>query len=1120
MRHPVADLIFKELDHLQHENWPPEEKIKILYQLLQLVFQEETTREKLYFSTFFARMAYVGVKCQLDRRSLFFLHYFRRRGKLVSDGQAVTDAAPALILEAGYYAVLVALEKVLLLKVPEQYAALYHAPHIPEVTVEVKRRHASLRFLAVENVATESCLRGFTEENPAVPVQVYYNQEGRNDNFAENINRLVRHELFPLTMNLVDVEEDKQGKLYPGMIVYEPDYLMDITAIAECFKSSGFEHLPYVLKKFIDKPQNKSLLQGHIANFFLDEIAVNKNAEFKETFRKAFTLNPLAFALLSDEEIKELMTQSRTHFTVLREVLHEHLVTLDIDLKHIYLEPSFFSPAYGIQGRLDLFHLRMPHRTDVIELKSGKLYQANSYGLNVNHYIQTILYDLLVRSIYQARRSNSYILYSGQPEKPLRYAPVIHTQQKEAMQLRNDLIIFEKILTRLQPTKRSYFDQLDADQYPHLQGFGRHDLDQFILVYQGLDSVEKSLFKHYIRFIATEQHLAKTGVEGSDQNHGLAALWLNTAEEKLERYEMLSALKLTELTWREGTPTLTLERDALHDTLTNFRVGDIAVLYATLPQATLISPLDNQIFKCTLIGLNETTVIVRLRNKQVQGAIFQEAAFWNLEKDVLDSSFTQMYQGLLQFSQAPVPVRELLLGRRPPDPPVSALPHADFAYLTSEQAALLTQIISAREYFLLWGPPGTGKTSTMIRALVQHYLSASTDQLLLLAYTNRAVDEICEALELLESTFAAAYLRIGSRYSTAPAFRHRLLDVQIEQIATRRELLDLLAAHRIIVATVSSLNSRSEIFQLKSFQMAIVDEASQLLDPNLLGLLSRIPKWVLIGDHQQLPAVVAQRPHHSQVEDEQLRALGFHNLRDSFFERLYRRAQEQRWTWACGQLSQQGRMHQDIMAFPNQMFYQGSLRVLDKLPSLYQALTAPPHYQLGTQAGDLEKTLAQHRLVFIPTGIDLQDHHKTNRFEAEVATLVIRAFQALASANDGHPSLQSLGVITPYRAQIAMIRQHLAAQGLLTPDLTIDTVERYQGGAKDIIIISLCTNHLRQLEQLVSMSEEGVDRKLNVALTRARYHLVILGNVDILRQNTVYAQLMESCYTLRINEEL
>jgi DNA replication ATP-dependent helicase Dna2 len=69
-------------------------------------------------------------------------------------------------------------------------------------------------------------------------------------------------------------------------------------------------------------------------------------------------------------------------------------------------------------------------------------------------------------------------------------------------------------------------------------------------------------------------------------------------------------------------------------------------------------------------------------------------------------------------------------------------------------------------------------------------------------------------------------------------------------------------------------------------------------------------------------------------------------------------------------------------------------------------------------------------------------------------------------------------------------------------------VERYQGGARDIILISLCTNAVGQFESLVSLSEEGVDRKLNVALTRAREHLVILGNRELLRQHPIYEALV------------
>lgn len=98
------------------------------------------------------------------------------------------------------------------------------------------------------------------------------------------------------------------------------------------------------------------------------------------------------------------------------------------------------------------------------------------------------------------------------------------------------------------------------------------------------------------------------------------------------------------------------------------------------------------------------------------------------------------------------------------------------------------------------------------------------------------------------------------------------------------------------VGTVATLSSKTELFRLKTFDVAIVDEATQILEPQLLGLLctrnpagaDAIGKFILIGDHKQLPAVVLQSSEQSEVCDEALQAIGLYNLKDSLFERLYR----------------------------------------------------------------------------------------------------------------------------------------------------------------------------------------------------------------------------------------
>jgi DNA replication ATP-dependent helicase Dna2 len=104
----------------------------------------------------------------------------------------------------------------------------------------------------------------------------------------------------------------------------------------------------------------------------------------------------------------------------------------------------------------------------------------------------------------------------------------------------------------------------------------------------------------------------------------------------------------------------------------------------------------------------------------------------------------------------------------------------------------------------------------------------------------------------------------------------------------------------------------------------------------------------------------------------------------------------------------------------------------------------------------------------------------------------------------------SIGIITPYRAQIALIRKCME----VIPDkysklITVDTVERYQGGARDIIIISFCINRANQLDSLVSMSQEGIDRKLNVALTRAKEQIILIGNKNLLSKSSGHRDLID-----------
>jgi DNA replication ATP-dependent helicase Dna2 len=203
-------------------------------------------------------------------------------------------------------------------------------------------------------------------------------------------------------------------------------------------------------------------------------------------------------------------------------------------------------------------------------------------------------------------------------------------------------------------------------------------------------------------------------------------------------------------------------------------------------------------------------------------------------------------------------------------------------------------------------------------------------------------------------------------------------------------------------------------------------------------------------------------------------------------------------------------MHAEIMEFPNQQFYQEQLTILPEEIEVSELQQSPLNYMPPEPSNWMDQLLCRKRVLFLPTPIDEGgEAHKTNRHEAKLIRDLTQSFIRIYHENNLELNGSSIGIITPYRAQIAQIKKALKEENLPVEKITIDTVERYQGGSRDIILVSLCTNKLGQLASLVNKSEEGDDRKLNVALTRARHNLVLVGNPDILKRDEVYGEFMK-----------
>ena len=371
------------------------------------------------------------------------------------------------------------------------------------------------------------------------------------------------------------------------------------------------------------------------------------------------------------------------------------------------------------------------------------------------------------------------------------------------------------------------------------------------------------------------------------------------------------------------------------------------------------------------------------------------------------------------------------------------------------------------------------------------------------------------------------FIRLGNEYSCDPRFKSHLLGQAIDDHPKLNDLRQRFTDMRLIVSTTSMMMSKPFIFAIKHFSLALIDEASQILEPNLVGILSshvsrvggaslaldhqpNIDKFILIGDYKQLPAVVQQDASESQVTDADLQNICLTDCRNSLFERLIRWEERQGRTDFVDTLRKQGRMHPAIAAFPNKMFY-----------AKEQLQPVPLPHQVGEDIGytavpqdETDALLVSHRLLYYPSHLtqNVRLSDKVNPDEARKVADLLRRIHRLA--NEKFDVQKTVGVIVPYRNQIAMVRKEIEKTGISQlMQVDVDTVERYQGSQRDVIIYSFTVQNRYQLDFLTANSflegQAWIDRKLNVALTRARKQLIVLGNEAVLSANPLFKLLID-----------
>lgn len=1101
------DIYFQDITEIHNnKEFSVKRKYAGLYTVFINIIEEKTQNCRISFSGVFPRMTYICKNHDFSDTEIYHLNKFRihcNRIRQNRDIPSYEDYLYDLKSLSDFIAKIYGRPIPENLKecLPHATRSIISADYAPDINIRITVSSWDKDFIT-----------GYTEDDNSVFVKIDYHKYAQNNDLDYIADLLAEN----TQLYLLNTKIEKNGIFCPEQIIYEPDYLLEISTIARCWKEYGDHPCNYLLEKISPARNTSAMLLGNLAGQFLDE-TINTQDLHENSYNnsiKRFFIKSALKIITCEESLKDFHHQAKEQMKNIRNFVEKIFPEIhNIERDKLILEPSFICKELGIQGRVDLLQ---DNYKILMEQKSGKR-DIYTNGHKEEHYIQMLLYRLLLSYNFniKSKDSEQYLLYSKYPDGLMLESSSGPNLMRKILRLRNRIVKYEmlyaegaikNILENLTPEELNINAKTNVlwkkFQLPHIR--------QILSIYQNASYLEKCYFARLFTFISKEHLLAKTGY--SSKNRGFSGIWRCEVAEKESTGDILTGLDLVnkeESGIYGGYDTITFSVPSQEDDLLpNFRNGDIVLLYS-YPEGDIPNACKAKILRGTIKNICYTEVTVRLQSPQKNTCIFPENQKWAIEHDFWESSYTSIYQALFAFLSADKKRKELLLNLRLPTKDSTKKLNGNY---NTENVFLNDVILKAKQandYFLLIGPPGTGKTSYALVAMVKEALSESSS-ILLSAYTNRAVDEICDKMD----KHKIQYIRIGSELSCDERFRKNLLDEKIRLNPNADIVRKVIQETRVFVGTITSISGKLNLFGIKHFDLAIIDEASQILEPNLLGILCArhknqiaIDKFIFIGDHKQLPAVVQQSERESIVSEPELIKIGMSDCRNSLFERLINIQKKNGSEDFIHMLFKQGRMHPEISSFSNEIFYEKKLKPIP-LKHQLEILHCPSY----DKSDGLQNLIASHRLAFIVSKGDKNPiSDKTNKDEAIRISALLKTIYTI-NKNNFNP--QTVGVIVPYRNQIALIRKEIKQLNIpALSDITIDTVERYQGSERDFIIYGFTVQKIYQLEFLTGnvFKDNGqtIDRKLNVVLTRARKQLFLIGNPQILSYNIIFQKLIK-----------
>lgn len=516
-------------------------------------------------------------------------------------------------------------------------------------------------------------------------------------------------------------------------------------------------------------------------------------------------------------------------------------------------------------------------------------------------------------------------------------------------------------------------------------------------------------------------------------------------------------------------------------------------------------PIQHQ---CYVEKISEGVMQVAVPNKQAMQSIRSLASnhLLGIQLCIDSTSFRVMEEALHQAIRSEndkfVHLRDTLIG--PIQPSFRSLPKLSFPWLNPSQNDAIQKVVEALEVAIVHGPPGTGKTTTLVEAIIET-LQRET-QVLVCAPSNAAVDWISEQLmrrgihvlrvgnplrmsdEMLDCSYERRYADhpdYSELWSIRKALRERGKGKddsrihKMRQRATELEIkinADLFEQARVVSCTL--IGSAYHVLEHRHFSTLFIDEAAQALEPACWSAILKADRVVLSGDHQQLPPTI-KCPEAARG-----------GLERTLMQQIVQHKPQ-----CVNLLTVQYRMHRNIMGFSSKWFYGGALKAAPEVAERQISPLDTPLMWIDTSACQFGEKVSQ------------RTSSKLNASEAKLLIHTLRDYVDMIGLERLQNERVDFGIISPYKAQVRLLRKLLKMQKFyrgLRRQVSVNSVDGFQGQERDVIIISMVRDNdkgtigfLRDL------------RRMNVALTRARMKLIVLGNSETLSKHRFYNELIE-----------